>query len=119
MMAELEEEMDRAEFLDQVLSPGAGSAMSQSGESRGHGSTPPTRPGKGAILPAGAVPSQNGVLTPQAAEFWFPESRNCECCQGYKHGCSCRANGKSTCVVCSPNEAEFEAYTLYDKVKHY
>lgn len=24
-----------------------------------------------------------------AAEFWFPECRECTCCKGYKHGCSC------------------------------
>ncbi|KAL7479184.1 hypothetical protein ACHAW6_004926 [Cyclotella cf. meneghiniana] len=24
-----------------------------------------------------------------AAEFWFPECRECDCCRGFKHGCSC------------------------------
>ena len=24
-----------------------------------------------------------------AAEFWFPECRDCACCKGYMHGCSC------------------------------
>lgn len=28
-------------------------------------------------------------LASQAAEFWFPECRDCVCCKGYKHGCSC------------------------------
>ena len=33
----------------------------------------------GSFLPAGATPKQNGVLSPVAAEFWFPENRNCPC----------------------------------------
>jgi hypothetical protein len=44
----------------------------------------------GSFLPAGATPQQNGVLSPHAAEFWFPECRNCPCCKGFKHGCPCR-----------------------------
>eukprot|EP00970_Alexandrium_tamarense_P003813 scaffold624_cov206-Alexandrium_tamarense.AAC.15 len=24
-----------------------------------------------------------------AAEFWFPECRDCTCCNGFKHGCGC------------------------------
>jgi hypothetical protein len=27
----------------------------------------------GKVLPVGATPSQNGVLSPHAAEFWFPD----------------------------------------------
>ncbi|CAB9503352.1 expressed unknown protein [Seminavis robusta] len=30
-------------------------------------------------------------LPPHADEFWFPECRNCHCCNGYKHGCTCCA----------------------------
>lgn len=54
--------------------------------------------GNRSYLPPGAVPSQNGVLSPQAAEFWFPECRNCPCCNGYKHGCPCRSNGSTSCT---------------------
>ena len=36
----------------------------------------------GSYLPVGATPKQNGVLSPVAAEFWFPECRNCPCCKG-------------------------------------
>ena len=54
--------------------------------------------GGGAFLPAGAVPSKNGVLSPHAAEFWFPESRNCPCCVGFKHGCTCRSVTVDTCT---------------------
>jgi len=50
-----------------------------------------------AFLPAGATPQQNGVLSPHAAEFWFPECRNCPCCKGYKHGCQCRKGSVDTC----------------------
>jgi hypothetical protein len=28
-------------------------------------------------------------LAAHAAEFWFPECRDCTCCNGYKHGCPC------------------------------
>ena len=29
-----------------------------------------------------SLPSQNGRLSTHAAEFWFPECRNCTCCKG-------------------------------------
>lgn len=46
-------------------------------------------PSKG-VVPAGAVPTeQSGRLSSHAAEFWFPECRECACCRGYKHGCDC------------------------------
>lgn len=42
------------------------------------------------VLPSGAMPtSQNGKLSEHAAEFWFPECRECQCCKGFKHGCNC------------------------------
>jgi hypothetical protein len=41
-------------------------------------------------IPAGALPTdKGGRLSSHAAEFWFPECRNCTCCKGYKHGCVC------------------------------
>ena len=59
---------------------------------------PPAAPATtGKVIPAGAMPSQNGVLSRFAGEFWFPEARNCSCCQGFKHGCRCCAGGVSTC----------------------
>lgn len=46
-------------------------------------------PSKGEI-PAGAVPTEkSGRLSSHAAEFWFPECRECVCCKGFKHGCDC------------------------------
>lgn len=39
-------------------------------------------------------------LARHAAEFWFPECRDCACCNGFKHGCPCVAtnNGQCTCA---------------------
>lgn len=49
-------------------------------------------------LPTGAMPTDKfGKLSPYASEFWFPESRNCPCCKGYKHGCNCRVGPVMTC----------------------
>jgi hypothetical protein len=58
---------------------------------------PPPRSSGGSFLPPGAVPSQNGVLSAHAKEFWFPECRNCTCCKGFKHGCDCCVGGVDTC----------------------
>ena len=42
-------------------------------------------------------------LPPHAEEFWFPECRDCTCCKGYKHGCSCcTQEGKRSCK-CAPS----------------
>jgi hypothetical protein len=51
----------------------------------------------GAYLPSGAVPTVNGKLSQHAAEFWFPESRECKCCHGFKYGCSCAKSGFIAC----------------------
>jgi hypothetical protein len=53
----------------------------------------------GRSIPMGAAPSHNGVLSAHAAEFWFPECRNCACCKGFKHGCDCRRNGSTVCTA--------------------
>lgn len=46
----------------------------------------------------GSVPLVNGHLSQHAADFWFPESRNCPCCAGFKHGCKCTKSGRThTC----------------------
>ena len=34
-------------------------------------------------------------MVKNAAEFWFPECRDCGCCNGFKHGCAC--GGLCTC----------------------
>ncbi len=52
----------------------------------------------GAFLPPGAMPTtKNGQLSHVANEFWFPESRNCPCCKGFKHGCKCRIGTITSC----------------------
>ena len=86
-MAELEEEMQRA----RVRTSGVSTNRSDGPPPRGGG-------GGGAYLPPGAVPSQNGVLSAHAKEFWFPECRNCTCCKGFKHGCDCCTGGVDTCT---------------------
>lgn len=62
---------------------------------------------RGATVPAGAMPTMNGKLTKAAAEFWFPECRDCECCKGFKHGCSCCS--KQGVAVCSCASGEEDA----------
>lgn len=46
--------------------------------------------------------------THHAAEFWFPECRECTCCRGYKHGCTCgglcKCSVKSVDVVSTKKE---------------
>ena len=37
-------------------------------------------------------------MVQHAAEFWFPECRDCSCCQGFKHGCKCAAANGGSCV---------------------
>lgn len=59
-------------------------------------------------VPSGATPSMNGQLTAAAAEFWFPSSRECKCCNGYRHACECvTKNGFAACQTdpgCCPPE---------------
>jgi hypothetical protein len=52
----------------------------------------------GAFVPS-SVPSVNGKLSAHAAEFWFPESRECQCCHGFKYGCNCAKNGFQACQL--------------------
>ena len=40
-------------------------------------------------------------LAKHANEFWFPESRDCSCCNGFKHGCQCAPSHGGTCASCS------------------
>jgi hypothetical protein len=79
----------------------------------------------------GQVSSLPAHMKKHAAEFWFPDSRyeskekrcecrnfvshlscsllcfdqsfrDCTCCKGFKHGCSCQASNNGVCV-CSAN----------------
>jgi hypothetical protein len=58
---------------------------------------------RGPTVPSGALPSMNGKLTRAAAEFWFPECRECECCKGFKHGCPCCVPPVSVCSCSAPS----------------
>lgn len=59
--------------------------------------------GGGGLPSAGGFQSQYNDLPPHAEEFWFPECRDCSCCSGYKHGCSCcRTQGMRSCK-CAPS----------------
>lgn len=64
--------------------------------------TSPTSRGQYTV-PTGATPmTQTGVLSSHAAEFWFPESRSCTCCNGFKHGCRCAKEQRLTaCKECA------------------
>mmetsp|Transcript_40534 Transcript_40534/g.41369 ORF Transcript_40534/g.41369 Transcript_40534/m.41369 type:complete len:370 (-) Transcript_40534:556-1665(-) len=85
VMDELQEEIDKI-AVTTPESPKPTTQQNNSGNSRG-----------ASTLPAGATPGEGGVLNAHAAEFWFPECRNCTCCNGFKHGCSCCKNGVNTC----------------------
>ena len=86
--------MDGTTMLDDAeVEPG-----SQSGSP--NTSTPShTNKPKGGVIPSGAMPTtKGGGLSNVANEFWFPESRNCPCCKGYKHGCKCRVGSVQVCT---------------------
>lgn len=65
-------------------------------------------PSAGAAV-AAASSSLPAHLASQAAEFWFPECRDCVCCKGYKHGCSC--GGLCKCAGGTPTTAKNNATT--------
>ena len=41
------------------------------------------------------------------AEIWYPECRDCACCQGFKYGCTCGPlnNGICMCITGIPGDA--------------
>ncbi|KAI2501285.1 hypothetical protein MHU86_13148 [Fragilaria crotonensis] len=51
---------------------------------------PPPTP----ITDTSALPAH---LARHAAEFWYPECRDCQCCNGYKNGCSCCQTNGGVC----------------------
>mmetsp|Transcript_30232 Transcript_30232/g.49955 ORF Transcript_30232/g.49955 Transcript_30232/m.49955 type:complete len:177 (+) Transcript_30232:116-646(+) len=42
--------------------------------------------GGGPVMVDSSLPEH---LAHKAAEFWFPECRDCTCCNGFKHACQC------------------------------
>lgn len=83
MQAEFDKDDDAQESSSAPASPNAAASR--------------VPPRSRAVIPEGAMPSRNGVLSQHAAEFWFPECRNCPCCKGFKHGCACRSPIQDTC----------------------
>ena len=61
-------------------------------------------------IPKGATPIDpyTNEKDDNAGEFWFPPSRNCSCCKGYKYGCACTNNGQYQCrnPDCETSSAE-------------
>ena len=61
-------------------------------------------------IPKGATPIDpyTNEKDDNAGEFWFPPSRNCSCCEGYKYGCACTTNGAYQClnIYCETSSAE-------------
>lgn len=51
-------------------------------------------------------------LARHANEFWFPESRDCTCCKGFKHGCQCATTFGDACRVCSTGPLPSPAMSL-------
>lgn len=91
VMEELEAEMDKI-----TAGPNAATAVAhQPATTSTSGASKSIRSG----LPVGAAPMHAGILDALAAEFWFPECRNCECCHGFKHGCQCCKGGVNTCQM--------------------
>ena len=63
----------------------------------------------------GGAPSSSSSGLPAhlasgAAEFWFPECRNCGCCKGYKHGCIC--GGLCKCARNTKESVASEAFRV-------
>merc|ERR1712238_503781 len=44
-------------------------------------------------------------MAKHAAEFWFPECRECSCCQGFKYGCKCAASNGGSCTCSADDDA--------------
>ena len=61
-------------------------------------------------IPKGATPIDRYTKEKDdnAGEFWFPPSRNCSCCKGFKYGCECTNDGEWDCqkLDCETSSAE-------------
>jgi hypothetical protein len=62
--------------------------------------TPPPLPNN---TPA-AKTSLPSHLAKHAAEFWFPECRDCSCCKGFKYGCNCAASNGGSCACVADDD---------------
>lgn len=50
-------------------------------------------------------------MAKHAAEFWFPECRECSCCQGFKYGCKCAASNGGSCTCVADDDTPTAATT--------
>jgi hypothetical protein len=66
--------------------------------------------GRQQSIATGAIPYIHGVQSSHAREFWFPESRDCTCCKGFKLGCSCCTNLEA-CQNCAIPLPQLEPQT--------
>eukprot|EP00592_Proboscia_alata_P006783 CAMPEP_0194356848 /NCGR_PEP_ID=MMETSP0174-20130528/4421_1 /TAXON_ID=216777 /ORGANISM="Proboscia alata, Strain PI-D3" /LENGTH=226 /DNA_ID=CAMNT_0039126619 /DNA_START=61 /DNA_END=741 /DNA_ORIENTATION=+ len=109
-LANLEEIEREMKNLGMMTSPSP-PAFDEYPESPSDGMHRNTSTGSSASTGGGAVNRQytpvtkDGNLNSRAGEFWFPESRNCSCCNGFKHGCGCRRPGVSSCLACGDPSA--------------
>jgi CCCH-type zinc finger len=70
--------------------------------------------------PAAATDSHNTApqtslpphLQRHAQEFWFPECRDCSCCNGFKHGCRCAASNGGECFCTKGGTPPFVGATV-------
>jgi hypothetical protein len=103
--------MDKADVSTSNDSSAPAPAASTSASNRGP---------KGGVMPPGAMPTTaGGGLSNVANEFWFPESRNCPCCKGYKHGCKCRVGAVDCCTnpECTTNTGNIESDIKIEPIK--
>jgi len=56
-----------------------------------------------------SLPSQIGKY---AAEIWYPESRDCRCCQGFKYGCACITMNRNVCRCVSGISDDVSVVTM-------
>lgn len=112
-MASLEKDMDGATVRDD--SGPASPSATPSNTAAAHNNKP-----RGGVMPSGAMPTtKSGGLSNVANEFWFPESRNCPCCKGYKHGCKCRVGSVEACIDpgCTTTASNIEEDVKIEPVK--
>jgi len=73
--------------------------------------TPHTSGGVNAINAPALKTSLPSHMAKHAAEFWFPECRECSCCQGFKYGCKCAASNGGSCTCSADDDAPTAATT--------
>jgi hypothetical protein len=73
-----------------------------------------TKPQRTNHLPSTCLPS---YMLQNAGEIWFPECRDCHCCLGFKHGCTCVSmvgGGVCQCVSGPPDDVSAMTVMVMD-----